>query len=68
MKAEAVTALVTGLKQAGINFIASLPSRALGPAIYTIMNDADFIHVPVANLVMSISPPLHAIQNRPIID
>ncbi len=49
MKAEAVAALVTGLKQAGINFIASLPSRALGPAVYTIMNDADFIHVPVAN-------------------
>ena len=49
MKPEAVTAVVEGLREAGINFIASLPSSALAPAIHTIMSDADFIHVPVAN-------------------
>ncbi len=49
MKAGAVTALITGLKQAGINFVASLPSRSLTTAIHTIMNDTDFIHVPVGN-------------------
>lgn len=49
MEAEAVKAIVTGLKQAGINFVASLPSTALAPVIHTIMQDADFMHVPVAN-------------------
>lgn len=49
MQAEAVTAIITGLKQAGINFIASLPSTSLAPVIHAIMKDSDFIHVPIAN-------------------
>lgn len=49
MEVEAVTAIVTGLKQAGINFVASLPSNSLAPVIHIIMKDADFVHVPVAN-------------------
>lgn len=49
MKAESVTAIITGLKQAGINFISSLPSGGLAPVIHGIANDKDFIHVPVAN-------------------
>ena len=49
MKTKSVTAVITGLKQAGINFISSLPSGMLVPLIQSIANDADFIHVPVAN-------------------
>lgn len=49
MKAESVTQIMLGLKQAGINFIASLPSKALAPLTDTLSNDEDFIHVPVAN-------------------
>lgn len=49
MEAEAVKAIVTGLKQAGINFVASLPSSSLAPVIHIIMKDTDFVHVPVAN-------------------
>ena len=49
MKTEDVNAIIAGLKQAGIDFVASLPSSALAPVIHTIMKDADFVHVPLAN-------------------
>ena len=40
---------MTGLKEAGINFITSLPSQSIGDLILAISDDSDFIHVPVAN-------------------
>jgi sulfopyruvate decarboxylase subunit alpha len=49
VKAEAVHALVTGLKQAGVNVVVSLPSRSTTAAICVIMNDHHFNHIPVAN-------------------
>ncbi len=49
MEADTAAAIVTGLKQAGVNFVASLPSNSLAPVIHTIMKDTDFINVPVAN-------------------
>ncbi len=49
MEAETVTAVVTGLKQAGVNLVAWVPSSSLAPVIQTITEDADFINVPVAN-------------------
>ena len=44
-----VRIFVDGLKQAGINFVASLPSRSLSPVIDAIAVNPDFIHVPLAN-------------------
>ena len=49
MKTESVSATIDGLKEAGINFISSLPSKGCAPLIERIMKDVDFIHVPVAN-------------------
>ncbi len=37
------------MKQAGLNFISSLPSKGLVPLIQAISKDPEFIHVPVAN-------------------
>lgn len=49
LKDEFVTAVVAGLKQAGVNFISSLSSTGNAPVIRAIMKDADFTHVPVAH-------------------
>ena len=49
MKAEAITALIKGLKSAGIDFVATLPSSAFTPVIPHIMRDPYFKHVPVGN-------------------
>ena len=49
MKPEAVDAIIEGLKEAGIDFIASLPSTGTRDSIKIIMNDPDFQHVPVHN-------------------
>ncbi len=49
LKAESVASIINGLKQGEINFIASLPSKAIAPLIKEIPNHADFIHIPVAN-------------------
>lgn len=49
MKAEAVNAAITGLKEGGVNFVTSLPSKSIGDLILAISEDPDFIHVPVAN-------------------
>lgn len=49
MKKEAVTLAVTGLKEAGIDFITSLPSKSIADLIFAISDDPDFTHVPVAN-------------------
>lgn len=49
MNAQAVTALINGLNQAGVNFIASLPGRGVGQAVEAIMQDKHFVHVPVGN-------------------
>lgn len=49
LKAEAVRAIVEGLKKAGVNFITSVPCTAFREVIPAISNDPGFIHVPVAN-------------------
>ena len=49
MIAESVTAVVAGLKEAGIDFIASLPCKSFARLIFTIMDDPDFKHVAVGN-------------------
>lgn len=49
LKDESAKAIISGLKEVGINFISSLPSNNLVSVIYDIMHDPDFTHVPVAN-------------------
>ena len=49
MKSEAVRALVAGLKEAGIQFVVSLPSSSFIPLIDAIANDPHFTHVPVSH-------------------
>jgi len=49
LKKDPVVIFIEGLKQAGIDFVASLPSRSLSPVIDAIARDSDFIHVPLAN-------------------
>ena len=49
LKAESSKEIVSGLKEIGIDFISSLPSNNLVSLIHDIMNDPDFMHVPVAN-------------------
>jgi sulfopyruvate decarboxylase alpha subunit len=47
MKPDAVSATVQGLKDGGINFVASLPCTALAEVIPAIASDPAFIHVEV---------------------
>ena len=49
LRQEAGRAIITGLKQAGINFIASLPCSGFGYMELEIKDDPDFIHAPVAH-------------------
>lgn len=49
MKEETVTAIIAGMKQAGINFVSSLPSSGSTKLIRTVANDPDFKNVPVVN-------------------
>ena len=49
LKAEAVYALVYGLKEVGIDLVASLPSSGSAAAVEAIRNDRAFTHVAVAN-------------------
>lgn len=55
LKAEALEAIITGLKEAGINFVASLPSTGIEPIIRGIeadpdlKNDPNFKHVALVN-------------------
>ena len=49
METQTVTALITGLKEAGINFVASLTSTGIKHFLPSIMDDPYFEHVPVAN-------------------
>ena len=49
MDKKTVKEFITGLKEAGINFIASLSCTGIKYALPDIMKDPDFIHVPVAN-------------------
>jgi len=46
---ESVDQVLVGLKQAGIDFVASLPSKSIAPAVRAISFDSDIIHVPVAH-------------------
>ena len=49
LRQEAGRAIITGLKQAGINFVASLPCSGFGYMELDIKDDPDFIHTPVAH-------------------
>jgi len=49
MKKEAVAAIVTGLKQAGINFVSILPDSDFTDAQKAVMADKEFTCVPVSN-------------------
>lgn len=49
MKAEAVTAIVEGLKEAGVNFVTSLPCTAFKMVIPVIIDDPHFTHISVSN-------------------
>jgi sulfopyruvate decarboxylase subunit alpha len=49
MKKEAVDAIVTGLKQAGINFVSMLPDSDFTDAQKAVMADKSFTCVPVSN-------------------
>ncbi|MEE9611090.1 MAG: thiamine pyrophosphate-binding protein [Desulfatiglandales bacterium] len=55
VSAEAVTTVVECLKENGINLVSSLPSSQIHAVIHTIMEDEDFIHVPVANELEAIA-------------
>ena len=46
---KTIKTFVNGLKEAETDFIVSLPSTASKHFLPSIMNDPDFIHVPVAN-------------------
>lgn len=47
MRPEAVSATVQGLKDGGINFVASLPSTAFAEVIPALASDPAFVHVEV---------------------
>ncbi len=49
MKVEVVKAVVSSLKEAGVNFITSLPSTGVWQIILAIKDDPYFTHVPVNN-------------------
>jgi sulfopyruvate decarboxylase subunit alpha len=49
MKQESVDAIVSGLKQAGINFVSMLPDSDFTDAQKTVMADKGFTCVPVSN-------------------
>jgi sulfopyruvate decarboxylase subunit alpha len=46
---ESVVRIVPALKQAGIDFVASLPSKSIAPLVKAVDDDPQFIHVPVAH-------------------
>lgn len=49
LKPEIVNTVIDGLKEAGIDFVSSLPSSGIGDLIKAIGKDPYFIHAPVAN-------------------
>ena len=49
MRAESVNQVLPGLKQAGIDFVASLPSQGIARLVGSIADDEAFMHVPVAH-------------------
>lgn len=49
MKAEAASNIVTGFKEAGIDFVVTLPCSGNARVIPLIANDQQFKHVPVNN-------------------
>ncbi len=49
MQASTINSIVTGLKTAGIDFIATLPCTVTAPLLPAIAAEPGFKHVPVAN-------------------
>ena len=55
MKQEAVTAIIEGLKEAGVNFVAYLPDSLSGPVFEAVCREPSFEVVPVSNESIGIS-------------
>ena len=55
MKQESVTALIEGLKEAGVNFVTYLPDSLSGPAFEAIRNEPSFEAVAVSHESIGIS-------------
>jgi sulfopyruvate decarboxylase subunit alpha len=55
MKSEAVTAIIEGLKEAGVNFVAYLPDSLSGPAFEAVCREPSFEVVPVSNESIGVS-------------
>ena len=49
MKVETITNIINGLKEAGIDFVVTLPSSGFAPFIPSIAGDPQLKHVPVGN-------------------
>lgn len=49
MKAEAIDAVIAGLEEAKIDFVATLSCTVVGPIIPHLMHNPHFKHVPVGN-------------------
>ena len=49
MREESVAQVLPGFREAGIEFVASLPSLSIAPLIRAIDEDRDVVHVPVAH-------------------
>jgi sulfopyruvate decarboxylase subunit alpha len=66
---EAVDQVAAGLKQAGIDFVVSLPSKSIAPAVRAVSLDRDFVHVPVAHEgdAISISAGAALVGRKPAI-
>ncbi len=49
MNTEFANRIITGIKEAGIDFVSSLPSKSLAPLVLAFADFPEFTHVPVAN-------------------
>ena len=55
MKSEAVTAIIDGLKEAGVNFVTYLPDSLSGPAFEGLLREASFEALAVSNESIGVS-------------
>lgn len=49
MKPETISAVMDGLREAGIDFVVTLPSTGVAPLVPELMEDSGLKHVPVGN-------------------
>src|SRR3990167_1207038 len=55
MKKEAVTAIIEGLKEAGVDFVAYLPDSLSSPVFNAVRREPSFEVVPVSNESIGVS-------------